>query len=90
MGKKLAAFLSFICIGLGQIYNRQFKKAVILWLTVIFAGLIAIFSYLLFYQLKVHFLFGPFKIIIWLYNIHDAYAYQKRKEERNSISHSEA
>ena len=92
MGKKLATFLSFIMVGLGQIYNRQFKKAIVLWSIVIFIWIVIYFLNFLVYSTKFWFLglltylLGiPIWIIVYLYNINDAYTYQKCKEEERDI-----
>lgn len=71
MGKIIAALLSFIFIGLGQIYNKQYKKAVTLWVLIIILAIVTTIFY--------HLLFGPFWLIIWLYNVYDAYKNYRHK-----------
>jgi TM2 domain-containing membrane protein YozV len=63
----LAAILSFIFVGLGQIYNGQIGKGLLfLIIGIIFAALIII-------------LIGiPLYIILWIYNIYDAYNTAKK------------
>jgi len=58
----LALILSFFIPGLGQLYTRQFVKAVGLFLlAVIFGALSTI-------------LIGiPFYVLVWLYSMYDAY-----------------
>jgi TM2 domain-containing membrane protein YozV len=63
----LAAVLSFIFVGLGQIYNGQIGKGILfIILGIIFAALMII-------------LIGiPLYLILWVYNIYDAYNTAKK------------
>ncbi|MGV8144066.1 MAG: hypothetical protein ACP5OJ_05555 [Methanothermobacter sp.] len=63
----LAAILSFLIVGLGQIYNGQIGKGLLLLLGAIISGvLVMIFIGIIFW------------IIIWVYAIYDAYDTAKR------------
>ena len=58
----LAAVLSFLFVGLGQIYNGEIGKGI----TFIILGVVFAFMFL--------FLIGiPLYLILWVYNIDDAY-----------------
>lgn len=60
----LAAVLSFLFTGLGQIYNGEIGKAV-LFLIVQFLNVILMFG--------TFFLWTPVYLAIWLYSVWDAY-----------------
>ncbi len=58
----LAAVLSFFIVGLGQVYNGQIKKGVILFIAEIISGLLFII-----------FIGVVLCLIIWVYGMYDAY-----------------
>lgn len=63
----LAAVLSFLFTGLGQIYNGQIAKGIIFVVVgIVFAGLIFVLIGIILYP------------IFWIYNIYDAYATAKK------------
>jgi TM2 domain-containing membrane protein YozV len=62
----LAAVLSFLFLGLGQIYNGQIGKGILF----IIVGVISVFSMLI----LIGFLLYP---LFWIYNIYDAYTTAK-------------
>lgn len=66
----LAAFLSFIFVGLGQLYNGQIGK-----------GILVMFVYFLFWGVAVIEAPGAFILIfvLWVWMISDAYSVAKRK-----------
>lgn len=58
----IAAILSFFITGLGQVYNGQIKKALILFISMVISAFLVII------------LIGVFlALIIWAYGIYDAY-----------------
>jgi len=63
----LAAVLSFLIVGLGQIYNGQIAKGLLLLLGAIISGVLML--------ILIGFIFW---IIIWLYAIYDAYNTAKK------------
>ena len=63
----LAAVLSFLIVGLGQIYNGQIAKGLLLLLSAIISGVLML--------ILVGFIFW---IAIWLYAIYDAYNTARR------------
>ena len=63
----LAAVLSFFIVGLGQIYNGQITKGLLLLLGAIISGVLML--------ILIGFIFW---LIIWLYAIYDAYNTAKR------------
>jgi TM2 domain-containing membrane protein YozV/RNA polymerase subunit RPABC4/transcription elongation factor Spt4 len=72
----LAAFLSFIIVGLGQIYNGEFAKGILLLLILPTIGLVLFFMIYLTYFL---FFIIPF---IWFIAVYDAYATAKKINQR--------
>ena len=62
----LAAVLSFLFVGLGQIYNGQIGKGLLF----IVVGVVAVLSMLI----LIGFLLYP---LFWIYNIYDAYSTAK-------------
>ena len=62
----LAAVLSFLFVGLGQIYNGQIGKGILF----IVVGVVAVLSMLI----LIGFLLYP---LFWIYNIYDAYSTAK-------------
>jgi TM2 domain-containing membrane protein YozV len=70
----LAAVLSFFITGLGQIYNGQILKGLILILIQIINGFLTaiLIGYL-------------FLFIVWIYGLFDAYATAKRLNEREQM-----
>jgi TM2 domain-containing membrane protein YozV len=62
----LAAVLSFLFLGLGQIYNGQIGKGILF----IIVGVISVLSMLI----LIGFLLYP---LFWIYNIYDAYTTAK-------------
>ena len=63
----LAAVLSFLFTGLGQIYNGQIAKGILFVVVgVVFAGLIFVLIGIILYP------------IFWIYNIYDAYTTAKK------------
>ena len=66
----VAAVLSAIVPGLGQIYNRELEKG----LAIIVAGLLALFSTVVLIGIVLY----P---IVWLYAIYDAYTVADRRSE---------
>lgn len=62
----LAAVLSFLFVGLGQIYNGQIGKGILF----IVVGVVAVLSMLI----LIGFLLYP---LFWIYNIYDAYTTAK-------------
>lgn len=63
----IAAVLSFIFIGLGQIYNGQIAKGILfLVVGIIFAVLIIFLIGIILYP------------VFWIYNIYDAYSTAKK------------
>ena len=68
MGALTAAVLSFIIPGLGQFYNGQVKKAIVLFILAI-----------IFRALSMYLIGIPFYIIVWFYGIYDAYKTAQRK-----------
>ena len=63
----LAAVLSFLFTGLGQIYNGQIAKGILFVVVgIVFAGLIFVLIGIILYP------------IFWIYNIYDAYATAKK------------
>ena len=62
----LAAVLSFLFVGLGQIYNGQIGKGILF----IIVGVVAVLSMLI----LIGFLLYP---LFWIYNIYDAYSTAK-------------
>lgn len=58
----LAAVLSFLILGLGQIYNGQIAKGLLLLLAAMISGVLML--------ILIGFIFW---IVIWLYAIYDAY-----------------
>ncbi|MBQ3620212.1 MAG: hypothetical protein II940_00865 [Methanosarcinaceae archaeon] len=68
----LAAVLSFFIPGLGQVYTKNYLRGIIFFIVVVFlAGIIAGFLSGLIGSLG--WLFGLIPLLIWLYNIYDAY-----------------
>jgi TM2 domain-containing membrane protein YozV len=63
----LAAVLSFLIVGLGQIYNGQIGKGLLLLVAAIISGVL----WLIYIGII-------FSIIIWIYAIYDAYNTAKR------------
>lgn len=63
----LAAVLSFLIVGLGQIYNGQIAKGLFLLLGAIISGVLML--------ILIGFIFW---IVIWLYAIYDAYDTAKK------------
>jgi TM2 domain-containing membrane protein YozV len=70
----VSAVLSFLFLGLGQIYNGQIGKAILFWF-------INIMLIVLGFMLAVPFLMIP---ILWIYGIFDAY---NAAEQLNRKSH---
>ncbi len=69
MGKYLAWGLSFLLVGLGQLYNGQTLKGVIIFAT---AGILGVFL-------------GVFGIFpIWFYGMYDAYMVALEKSESSN------
>lgn len=62
----LAAVLSFLFVGLGQIYNGQIGKGILF----IIVGVVAVLSMLI----LIGFILYP---LFWIYNIYDAYSTAK-------------
>lgn len=63
----LAAVFSFLVVGLGQIYNGQIAKGLLLLVGAVISGILMI--------ILIGFVFW---IIIWIYAIYDAYNTAKR------------
>ena len=63
----LAAVLSFLIVGLGQIYNGQIAKGLLLLLGAMISGVLML--------ILIGFLFW---IVIWLYAVYDAYHTAKK------------
>jgi TM2 domain-containing membrane protein YozV len=60
----LAGLLSFFVVGMGQIYNKKYKKCFFLWVSLCIIGFFSVwfinyFSYLI--------------VLVWFYAIYDAY-----------------
>jgi len=69
----LAALLSFIFMGAGQIYNGQIMKFIMIWIaSLLIMGVSFVLMFLLVGFLTI-FLIVP----VWLYSIYDAYATAK-------------
>jgi TM2 domain-containing membrane protein YozV len=64
----LAGLLSFLVMGMGQVYNKQYKKGVLLYIVGVFFSILALINYWLYFVL----------IPIWLYAIYDAYKTAKK------------
>lgn len=62
----IAAILSFVITGLGQIYNGQIAKGILLHVGMWFAIIIAVFFFWLIIPLF-------FPLVLWVFNIWDAY-----------------
>ena len=58
----LAAILSFLIVGLGQIYNGEIRK-----------GIILIIAYVISIVLCTILIGIPLLVILWIYGIYDAY-----------------
>lgn len=67
----IAAVLSFIIVGLGQLYNGQVAKGVVLHIGMWFAVIFAVLFFWLVFPLF-------FPLALWLFNIYDAYDQAKR------------
>ena len=63
----LAVILSFFVVGLGQVYNGQILKGIIIFV----AAIIAVFLWAIIIGIL-------FSILIWLYAIYDAYTTAQR------------
>lgn len=70
----LAAVLSFFIPGLGQIYNGQIGKGIIIFI------LFAIFSAMIF--ILIGLILAP---LFWIWNIYDAYSTAKRINARTGF-----
>ncbi|AKG74854.1 hypothetical protein [Salinicoccus halodurans] len=68
----LAAVLSFFITGLGQIYNGQIFKGIILMLIQLINGALTV--------ILIGYLFLP---IVWLYGVINAYRSAERHNRRN-------
>ncbi len=68
MGEFFALVLSFFVIGLGQFYNGQALKGLLLFVGGI---VLAVFT------------FGVLAIPVWLYGMFDAYTVAKKKSSQN-------
>ncbi len=66
----LAAFLSFVFLGLGQVYNGQIMKFIALWFICISIMLVSSVLMLVVIGFFSMFLVFP----VWLYSVYDAYA----------------
>lgn len=62
----IAAALSFIIVGLGQIYNGQVLRGIVFHVLMWFITIFAVFTFWLIFPLLIPFGF-------WLFNIYDAY-----------------
>lgn len=62
----VAAILSFIIVGLGQIYNGQIVRGIAFHIGMWFIGVFAILFFWLFFPLLIAFGF-------WAFNVYDAY-----------------
>lgn len=62
----IAALLSFIIVGAGQVYNGQIAKGIVFFVGMWFVAIFAVFFFWLLIPL-----FAP--LALWLYNIYDAY-----------------
>lgn len=73
----LAAVLSFFIIGLGQIYNGQIGKGILLFGCAIVCGFLTL--------ILIGYLLLPF---LWLYGIYDAYktADKLNKQPNNGVA----
>jgi TM2 domain-containing membrane protein YozV len=76
----LASFLSFLAPGIGQYYNDQWKKALLLLVAYFAIGVIAI--YLMLQTIGIFLL--PILALIWLFGIVDAFI-QARKINRAGV-----
>lgn len=63
---EIAAILSFVIVGLGQVYNGQIVKGVVFHIGMWFAFIVGVLFFWLFFPL-----FIP--LGLWLFNIYDAY-----------------
>lgn len=70
----LASFLSFLAPGIGQYYNDQWQKALILLAAYFILGVIAV--YFMLQTLGVFLV--PVLIVIWLFSIYDAFREAKK------------
>lgn len=64
---ELAAILSFLIVGVGQIYNGQVGKGVIIIIAAVISGVL--------WTIGIGIIFS---IIIWIYAIYDAYTTAKQ------------
>jgi TM2 domain-containing membrane protein YozV len=64
---ELAALLSFLIVGVGQIYNGQVGKGVIILIAAVISGVL--------WTIGIGVIFS---IIIWIYAIYDAYTTAKK------------
>jgi len=74
--KWLAVLLSFIIPGVGQIFNKQWKKAIGIWIGFIIGGVIIVLSELAESDLTNALMLGVGGILIfgiWIWNLYDAY-----------------
>lgn len=67
----LAALLSAIIVGLGQVYNGQIEKGVIFFIFFYISVFVVWYSFLLFFGFA--FLRYMILISIWMYSIYDAH-----------------
>ncbi len=67
--KWLALLLSFIIPGVGQIYNKQWKKTIIIW-ALFFIGVLI---YSLTESDLLAILAALFLFVVWVYQLYDAY-----------------
>jgi len=67
----IALILSFIIPGLGQLYNRDYIKGIVLIILAILFGYL--YANILFYLIILY-------IIIWLYGMYDAYTTAKTSQ----------
>ena len=70
----LALLLTFLVTGLGQIYNGQVKKGIIILVGQIIMGMIVVF--LMFFLIGC--CIAPFLTLLWLYWMYDAYVTAER------------
>lgn len=81
--ESLSAILSFLVMGLGQIYNGQILKGLVMFLTIPIIGVTYIFVMTLYTEtvLVLGIVLAGLGLFVWIYGVKDAYLKAKTYNE---------